>query len=83
MIIKRKEKILRSVNNDKIKVKGKITDILPNMKFKVLLENNIEITAYLGGKMKINNIKILMGDGVDVELSPYDLTKGRIVYRYK
>jgi translation initiation factor IF-1 len=68
---------------DSIKVDGIITDILPNTTFKVKLENGHEILAHISGKMRMNFIRILQGDKVTVELSPYDLTKGRITYRYK
>ena len=66
-----------------IKVDGIIIDTLPNAAFKVKLENGHEITAHISGKMRMNFIKILTGDKVAVELSPYDLTRGRITYRYK
>jgi translation initiation factor IF-1 len=66
-----------------IKVDGIITEILPNTTFKVKLENGHEILAHISGKMRMNFIRILQGDKVTVELSPYDLTKGRITYRYK
>ena len=68
---------------DIIKVKGEVVDKLPDSKFRVKLdlENQPVILAYLSGKMKMNYIKIDVGDIVDVELSPYDLTKGRVVYR--
>jgi len=66
-----------------IKMDGIITETLPNAVFKVLLENKHEIIAHVSGKMRMNFIKILVGDKVTVELSPYDLTKGRITYRYK
>jgi translation initiation factor IF-1 len=66
-----------------IKVDGIIIDTLPNAAFKVKLENNHEIIAHISGKMRMNFIKILEGDKVAVELSPYDLTRGRITYRYK
>ncbi|HAY33362.1 MAG TPA: translation initiation factor IF-1 [Ignavibacteria bacterium] len=68
---------------DAIKVDGIISEILPNTNFKVKLENGHEILAHISGKMRMNYIKILQGDKVTVELSPYDLTKGRITYRYK
>lgn len=66
-----------------IKVKGEVVEKLPDSKFRVKLdlENHPVILAYLSGKMKMNYIKIDVGDIVDVELSPYDLTKGRVVYR--
>lgn len=66
-----------------IKVDGIITEILPNTNFKVKLENGHEILAHISGKMRMNYIRILQGDKVTVELSPYDLSKGRITYRYK
>lgn len=68
---------------DSIKVDGIITEILPNTTFKVRLENGHEVLAHISGKMRMNFIRILQGDKVTVELSPYDLTKGRITYRYK
>jgi len=68
---------------DTIEVEGKIIETLPNAMFKVELENGQVILAYVSGKMRMHFIKILPGDKVTVELSPYDLTKGRITYRYK
>jgi translation initiation factor IF-1 len=68
---------------ESIKIDGVITETLPNATFKVRLENGHEILAHISGKMRMNFIKILVGDRVAVELSPYDLTKGRITYRYK
>ena len=65
-----------------ILVDGTIMEILPSDKFKVKLENGFEITAYLGGRMRINKIRMVVGDKVEMELSEYDLTQGRIVYRY-
>ena len=62
---------------------GEVVDALPNAQFRVRLENGHEILGLLSGKMRMNFIKILPGDRVKVELSPYDLSKGRIVYRYK
>lgn len=66
-----------------IKMDGVITETLPNAMFKVRLDNGVEILAHISGKMRMHFIKILVGDRVTVELSPYDLTKGRITYRYK
>lgn len=60
-----------------------ITETLPNAMFKVALENGHNILAHISGKMRMHFIKILVGDKVTVEMSPYDLTKGRITYRYK
>jgi translation initiation factor IF-1 len=66
-----------------IKVDGFVTEALPNATFKVKLENGHEILAHIAGKMRMHYIKILPGDKVALELSPYDLSKGRITYRYK
>ena len=66
-----------------IKVDGVIEEALPNAMFLVKLENGHQILAHVSGKMRMNFIKILHGDRVTVELSPYDLSKGRITYRYK
>ncbi|KWT83416.1 MAG: translation initiation factor IF-1 [Nitrospirota bacterium] len=68
---------------DNIEVQGTILEALPNAVFKVELDNKQVVMAYVSGKMRIHYIKILQGDKVLVELSPYDLTKGRITYRYK
>lgn len=65
-----------------IQVKGKVLDALSNANFKVELDNGIEIICHLSGKMRMNYIRILPGDIVGVEMSPYDLTKGRIYKRY-
>lgn len=66
-----------------IKIDGVIIETLPNATFKVKLDNGHEILAHISGKMRMHFIKILVGDKVSVEMSPYDLTKGRITYRYK
>ncbi|MDQ1316539.1 MAG: translation initiation factor [Candidatus Poribacteria bacterium] len=68
---------------DVIEVEAKVIEPLPNAMFRVELENGHKVLAYLSGKMKMNLIKILPGDQVTVQLSPYDLTRGRIVYRKK
>lgn len=68
---------------ENIEVQGTIVEPLPNAMFRVALENGQIILAYVSGKMKMHFIKILPGDKVTVELSPYDLTKGRITYRFK
>lgn len=70
-------------NEDKIEVEGVVTEALPNTMFKVKLDNDHQVLAYLSGRMKKYYIKVLLGDRVQVELSPYDLTRGRITYRYK
>ncbi len=68
---------------ENIEVQGTIVETLPNAMFRVELENGQIILAYVSGKMRMHFIKILPGDKVTVELSPYDLSKGRITYRYK
>ena len=67
--------------NDTIEVEGKILEVLPGYKFKVELTNGHEIEAHVSGKMRMNNIRIVEGDVVVLALSPYDLTRGRIIYR--
>ncbi|MFQ3548442.1 MAG: translation initiation factor IF-1 [Armatimonadota bacterium] len=66
-----------------IEVEGKVLESLPNAMFKVALENGHEVLAHVSGKIRMNFIRVLPGDKVLLELSPYDLTRGRIVYRYK
>ncbi|MBU4344715.1 MAG: translation initiation factor IF-1 [Desulfobacteraceae bacterium] len=66
-----------------IKVEGKVLETLPNAMFKVELDNKHQVLAHISGKMRMHFIKILPGDKVTVELSPYDLTRGRITYRVK
>ncbi len=68
---------------DAIELEGTVVEPLPNAMFKVELENGHQILAHISGKMRIHYIKILPGDKVKVELSPYDLERGRITYRYK
>lgn len=68
---------------DVIEVEGVVTEALPNTLFKVQLENGHEVLAHISGKLRMNYIKILPGDRVRIELSPYDLSKGRIVWRGK
>ena len=69
--------------DDVIEVEGVVSEALPNTTFKVKLENGHEILAHISGKLRMNYIKILPGDKVKVELSPYDLSKGRITWRGK
>jgi translation initiation factor IF-1 len=64
-----------------LEFKGKVTELLPNAMFRVTLENKHEILAHTAGKLRKNRIRILTGDSVTVEVTPYDLTKGRIIYR--
>lgn len=66
-----------------ITVEGTVVEALPNTTFRVELENKHVVLAHVSGKMRMHFIKILPGDRVTIELSPYDLTKGRIIYRYK
>lgn len=68
---------------DTIKLNGKVTELLPDMTFKVLLENGVTVHGYLCGKMRMRNIRVYAGDEVSVVMSPYDLTKARIVYRHR
>ena len=68
---------------DVIEVEGTVVEVLPNTNFKVELENGHQILAHISGKLRMNYIKILPGDKVKVELSPYDLTRGRITWRAK
>ena len=68
---------------DVIEVEGIVSEALPNTLFKVKLENGHEVLAHISGKLRMNYIKILPGDKVKIELSPYDLTKGRITWRAK
>ena len=71
------------MGKDAIEVEGTVSLVLPNATFKVELENGHEILAYLSGKMRKFYIRVLEGDRVKCEMSPYDLTRGRITYRYK
>ena len=68
---------------DLIQFEGKITEVLPNTMYRVELENGHIVLAHISGKMRKNHIKVLMGDKVTVEMTPYDLTKGRIITRTK
>ena len=68
---------------DTIELQGKVIEVLPNTVFRVQLENDHVITAHISGKMRKNYIRIMNGDNVTVELSPYDLSKGRITFRTK
>jgi len=68
--------------DDVIQIEGKVTEKLPNAMFKVELDNKHIITAHISGKLRLNNIRVMPGDKVLMEMSPYDLTKGRIVWRH-
>jgi len=69
--------------DNNIRMTGIVYEVLPNAMFRVVLENQHQIVAYLGGKMRKNDIKIIQGDSVEVEMSPYDLNRGRVIYRSK
>ena len=89
----RKKQVAKKVNtqsnddiqtqSDQIVMDGKVIDTHPNAEFRVELENGHEVLAYLSGKMRKFYIRVTLGDRVQVEMSPYDLTRGRIMYRYK
>jgi translation initiation factor IF-1 len=68
---------------DVIEFSGTVTELLPNAMFRVRLDNNHEVLAHTSGKMRKNRIRVLAGDRVNVEMTPYDLTKGRITFRFK
>ena len=70
-------------NRELIEMEGVVVDSLPNAMFQVELENGFQVLAHISGKIRRNSIKILLGDRVTVELTPYDLTKGRIIYRLR
>ncbi len=72
----------KTKNKDVIEVEGSVTEALPNAMFKVKLDTGHEVLAHISGKMRMYYIRILLGDRVQVELSPYDLTRGRITYRF-
>ena len=73
----------RMAKEDLLELSGTVTEILPDAMFRVTLENDHEILAHTSGKMRKNRIRVLTGDKVSVEMTPYDLTKGRITFRFK
>jgi translation initiation factor IF-1 len=73
----------RMSKEDLIEFQGTVTELLPNAMFRVALDNGHEVLAHTSGKMRKNRIRVLAGDRVNVEMTPYDLTKGRITFRYK
>jgi translation initiation factor IF-1 len=79
----REEHHLVTKRDDAIELEGTVVEPLPNAMFRVELENGHKVLAHISGKMRMHYIRILPGDKVVVELSPYDLTRGRITYRYK
>tara|TARA_B100001123_G_C14507063_1_gene708694 strand:- start:23 stop:292 length:270 start_codon:yes stop_codon:yes gene_type:complete len=78
--LKKKGQVL--AKQDFLEFKGKVTELLPNAMFRVKLENNHEVLAHTAGKLRKNRIRVLTGDNVLVEVTPYDLTKGRIIFRF-
>lgn len=80
LVVNNKERMSKE---DMIRVEGTIEELLPNMHFRVVLENGMTVVAHLCGKMRMRNIRVLIGDRVTVEMSPYDLSKARIVYRHR
>jgi translation initiation factor IF-1 len=80
---KEKARELLGKKDDAIEIEGTVVEPLPNAMFRVELENGHKVLAHISGKMRMHYIRILPGDKVVVELSPYDLTRGRITYRYK
>ena len=74
---------VKVTKEEKIEVEGEVTESLPNTMFRVMLDNGHEVLGHISGRMRRHYIRILPGDRVKVELSPYDLTRGRITYRYK
>ena len=76
-------KVLAKPKDDTILVEGTVVEPLPNAMFRVELENGHKVLAHISGKMRMHYIRILPGDRVQVELTPYDLSRGRITYRYK
>ncbi len=82
-VAKNKEKASSSSKEEGIQVEGTVVEPLPNAMFKVELDNGHKVLAHISGKMRMHYIRILPGDRVLVELSPYDLTRGRVVYRYR
>lgn len=68
---------------DSIRMNGEVVEVLPNATFKVTMPNGHEVLAHLSGRLKKNRIRVILGDMVDLEVSPYDLNRGRIVYRQK
>ena len=71
------------VKEESLEFTGIVIELLPNAMFKVKLENNHEVLAHTSGRIRKNRIRVLVGDKVDVEMTPYDLSKGRIIFRHK
>lgn len=79
---KQNEQVSAGGSKDFIEERGEVVELLPAAAFRVRLENGHIILAHLAGKMRLNKIRLMLGDKVKVEITPYDLTKGRIVYRF-
>ncbi|MBI5222257.1 MAG: translation initiation factor IF-1 [Candidatus Magasanikbacteria bacterium] len=71
-----------TAKNDVLEIRGAIEELLPGAKFRIKLENGHEVMGHLSGKMRVNRIRLGIGDEVKVEITPYDLSKGRIIYRF-
>ena len=71
-----------TTKNDVLEIRGTIEELLPGAKFRIKLENGHEVMGHLSGKMRVNHIRLGVGDEVKVEITPYDLSKGRIIYRF-
>lgn len=80
---KKKNNMSQKNKEESIEVEGVVTKLMPNANFTVKLKNGSEVLAHISGRMRMNFIQILEGDRVKMEISPYDLTKGRITFRYK
>ena len=76
------EKKVIAASKDFLELRGRVMELLPSAQFRVRLETGQEILAHLSGKMRMNKIRLLPGDEVKIQMSPYDLTKGRIIYRF-
>ena len=83
MVVEQKDMKNRMAKEEVLEFPGVVTELLPNATFRVKLENDHEIVAHTAGRMRKNRIRVLAGDKVQVEMTPYDLTKGRITYRFK
>ena len=83
MLTKPKNRRHHVAKEEAIELEGTVTEVLPDANFRVELENGHEILAYLSGKMRKHYIRVLEGDEVTVEISPYDMSRGRVTYRYK
>ena len=70
-------------NDDKFTATGKVSEVLPNALFRIKLESGISILGHLAGKLRVNNVNVLLGDTVDVDISTYDVSKCRIIWRHK